>query len=513
MTSKQAQYWLIFGMAVTISLGIFFRFSNLASKVYWNDEAVTSLSLSGYLTDDIESEVSYNHIFKAGDLKKFHSDLSYRKGIGSTIRRLAKEDAQNPPLYYSLAYYWTQWTGANVENIRRLSAVFGLLAIPCLYWLSFEAFGNHVSARVSTLVFSISPFHLLWSQEARSYGLWTLTIILSSALFLKAIKKPKIYIWILYSLMIVLGTYTHLFTALVIFSHGSYILVRKSLRSQVKQILIPFTLSVVVSGILLLPWAIRINSLTAVGWTGTPLSRMTYLKIFILNIIRTFFDIDFDSNNFISYLGILIVLVVVCAVFYFAKAHQSENHNLFVLFLFVMPAMPLIAADITFGGQRALVSRFIIPSFLALGLIVSWYFASRIQTRIAQVSLCLVVILGILSSSSYNQSQYWWSKQFSNDNRPIANIINRHVDALTIVDNTFDIIDILSMSYELNPDAPMLRIPQNQEGFDFSLGQTIFWIDPDEQLYEKLIKENLTDDLVFNSQGRKLWKILRREST
>lgn len=40
---------------------------------------------------------------------------------------------------------------------------------------------------------AVSPFHVLYAQEAREYSLWTVTILLSSAALLRAMRvKTKL---------------------------------------------------------------------------------------------------------------------------------------------------------------------------------------------------------------------------------------------------------------------------------------------------------------------------------
>ena len=54
-------------------------------------------------------------------------------------------------------------------------------------------------------------------------------ILISSAALLQAIKKENKNNWALYSLTLILGLYTHLFTVLTIISHGLYIIIQEKL--------------------------------------------------------------------------------------------------------------------------------------------------------------------------------------------------------------------------------------------------------------------------------------------
>jgi uncharacterized membrane protein len=48
---------LRFLIIVLLVLGVFFRFLNLDRKVYWDDETITSLRVSGYTIEEMSQQV------------------------------------------------------------------------------------------------------------------------------------------------------------------------------------------------------------------------------------------------------------------------------------------------------------------------------------------------------------------------------------------------------------------------------------------------------------------------
>ncbi|GAB4459815.1 MAG: hypothetical protein OHK0037_05900 [Elainellaceae cyanobacterium] len=48
MLTPKVPTWLRYAMIALIVAGIFFRFINLSQKIYWTDEALTSLRSSGH---------------------------------------------------------------------------------------------------------------------------------------------------------------------------------------------------------------------------------------------------------------------------------------------------------------------------------------------------------------------------------------------------------------------------------------------------------------------------------
>jgi len=63
--------------------------------------------------------------------------------------------------------------------IRSLSAIISLLVFPGVYWLLPGIWV--VNGWIAIALIAVSPFHILYAQEAREYSLWTVTIALSSA--------------------------------------------------------------------------------------------------------------------------------------------------------------------------------------------------------------------------------------------------------------------------------------------------------------------------------------------
>lgn len=106
-----------------------------------------------------------------------------------------------PPLYYlilRLSMYiplWSEWF------LRLPSVLFGVATVGVLYLFTKEKFGEKI-ALISSLLLSISQFHIYYSQELRMYSLLGLLVLLSMWLF----SNQK---WILLTVVSVLGIYTN----------------------------------------------------------------------------------------------------------------------------------------------------------------------------------------------------------------------------------------------------------------------------------------------------------------
>jgi len=183
------------GFALLVILGIFFRFFNLGHYPYWGDEFFSLLRLSGYTQRELIGNVFTGTLMQISDLNGYqgvHND----KTLLDTLQSLAIEDAQHPPLYYVLLRVWSERFGDSIAAIRSFSSLLSLLALPAVYWLSFELFALPLAAWLSVVLICVSPLHVLNAQEVREYGLWTATILLSSLLLLRAMRRPQRQTWI-----------------------------------------------------------------------------------------------------------------------------------------------------------------------------------------------------------------------------------------------------------------------------------------------------------------------------
>jgi uncharacterized membrane protein len=172
-----SQKWIVFLLVVTLMLGVFFRLVNLDRKPYWADENFTSSVISGYSHQELIDKFAGE---QAVSVREF---LSYQypnrdRNLGDTLKIIAED--VHPPLYYLMTRFWVQWFGNSVAVIRSLAAIFSILTLPLMYWLCLELFKSPLTGWVATALMPVSPFHVLYAQEARQYSFLTLVIVFAS---------------------------------------------------------------------------------------------------------------------------------------------------------------------------------------------------------------------------------------------------------------------------------------------------------------------------------------------
>ncbi|HEY9606541.1 MAG TPA: hypothetical protein V6C85_33340, partial [Allocoleopsis sp.] len=156
-------------------------------------EAITSLRASGYTEEEVVQEFSQKSVVSVSELQRYQHPDGTRSVI-DTAKSLSKEDPQHPPLYYGMAHFWFRSIGSSPALARLLPAILSLLAFPSAYWLCQEifvetgVFASRLPTYLMIGLIAVSPFHVLYAQESRQYGLWFVTTLLSTASVLRAIR-------------------------------------------------------------------------------------------------------------------------------------------------------------------------------------------------------------------------------------------------------------------------------------------------------------------------------------
>jgi len=117
----------------------------------------------------------------------------------------------HPPLYYQFLYVWVRLFGAGERAVRSLSGLFYVLSVFAVYGLGRALYGSK-TAFLCAAIYLSSPLAILSAQFARMYALLSLLSILSTWLYLQFNVRPDNtrLLFVLYILVNVLGTFTHI---------------------------------------------------------------------------------------------------------------------------------------------------------------------------------------------------------------------------------------------------------------------------------------------------------------
>lgn len=490
--------WIRNFVLLLLILGVVFRFYNLDQKVYWHDETMTSLRISGHTQAEMVEQVYTGDVIQVGGLLDTYQYPNEEYSLSDSFDAL-REHPEHSPLYYLIARFWMMNVPHSVELIRLLSVVFGLLALPCMYWLCMELFGSSLVSWVSTALFAVSPFHVLYAQEAREYSFWTLTILLSSAACLWAMRVNRPLPWIIYGLTVALGLYVHPFTGFVAISHGLYVLITAGFPLGRRQL--SYLAASALALLLFSPWlwVVITRFDQFVGNTASVnLDRSGSLPLFwLLNLSRVFFDLNQGPSAINPAHYLLAILAIASLLFLWRWG--SMDAALFITTLIGVTGLAIIGPDLLIEGRRSSITRYAVPCYLGIEIAIAYLltvklatrpFSSRAKQRSRQQWRVLAISLaamGIVSCLVSSQVPVWWHKSYAKSRRipDAAAFVNQQEDVL-LVSDAQPAGRILSLSHELDRDVSLQlgdRPPQIDVPEDYS---TVYLYLPSNQLRNRL---------------------------
>jgi mannosyltransferase len=173
--ARSRAFWIVAGLT---ALGAVLRFATLGAQAYHHDEIVTASRV-------------------------------LRVGFGHAMDAVGFSESA-PPLYYALAWLWTQVAGTGEWGLRSLSAVAGVATIPVAYLVGRELRGRRAGLLAAALV-AVNPMLLWYSQEARAYALLGLFCALSLLYFVRAHERGGRRAFTLWGVFSALALATHYF--------------------------------------------------------------------------------------------------------------------------------------------------------------------------------------------------------------------------------------------------------------------------------------------------------------
>jgi mannosyltransferase len=150
--SRSRAFWIVAGLVV---LGAALRFATLGVQSYHHDEVVTASRV-------------------------------LRVGFGHAMEAVGFSESA-PPLYYALAWIWTQIVGTGPWGLRSLSALAGVATIPVACLVGCELRERRTGLVAAALV-AVNPMLIWYSQEARAYALLVFFCALSLLYCVRALR-------------------------------------------------------------------------------------------------------------------------------------------------------------------------------------------------------------------------------------------------------------------------------------------------------------------------------------
>jgi len=219
-------FWIVAGLT---ALAAVLRFATLGVQSYHHDEIVTASRV-------------------------------LRGGFGHAMDAVWFSES-TPPVYYAIAWVWTQLVGTHEFGLRAISAAAGVATVPVAYLIGVELRGRRAGLWAAALV-AVNPMMLWYSQEARAYALVALFGALSVLYWLRAERSGARRDFIWWGVWSGLALGTHYFVAFPILAEGLMLLRRRGRASLVGMAI------VAASALALAPVAIHQMSIGHADWIG-----------------------------------------------------------------------------------------------------------------------------------------------------------------------------------------------------------------------------------------------------
>lgn len=272
----------------------------------------------------------------------------------------------HPPLSYIISHYWIMF-GESETWLRLLPVTFGVGTIYLIYLIGKELFNKKVGI-IASLLLSLAPYHIYYSQEFRMYSMITFFVCLSMYAFSKMINGPVSHkyslLFIITSLAII---YTHYLGGFVFIVQYLYLILFK--RNLARSFLSYFF--VVGLGFLIwLPIFYQQISLGVSadnflpGWSQM-LSLSLYLAIPLLFVKFIIGRIDF-INSLVYLIIIIISFLPFFSIPYILKNKLKEKHLILLLFWLFIPMLLTFIISFKLPMFQPFRLLFIMPAFILI---------------------------------------------------------------------------------------------------------------------------------------------------
>lgn len=181
--------WLVLGLSTAVAAALRFPFLGHASL--WFDEIYTRSVLA-------ESSI-------AG------------------VWRHVQQTESTPPLYYLIGWL----VGAHSAAAMRAIPASALTAAVPVTYLAFRRPLSQPAALAAAVIVAVSPMLVIYSTDARSYGLLVFTGLLSVWGFTAVLERPSRGRYVLWALACVACIWTHYFGGFLVLAEGAILLWRR----------------------------------------------------------------------------------------------------------------------------------------------------------------------------------------------------------------------------------------------------------------------------------------------
>jgi uncharacterized membrane protein len=277
-------------------------------------------------------------------------------------------------------------------------------------------------------LWSVSPFEVLYAQEAKQYSLFAGVTMAAGAALLRAMRVRTPGSWALFALTATVGLYTHLLFAPVLAALAVFVLFTRVGRWRSRRtwkLFGSFAAASLLAAAAFAPWPVyclglgRAGQQIAATHMADPQKLAWVVGAWISNIGCIFTDFGFPPTVAVASVRVGLWLATSAVAVYSLRFlyHRTARRTwLFVVLLATLPALSLMVPDLVLGGGRSMLARYWTPTSIALLLAVGGalglQFAATRGPRpwIAGGVALVLLAVGVASCTRSSQADFWWNK-------------------------------------------------------------------------------------------------------
>lgn len=430
--------------------------------------------LTGYQADDVRQLLTGKTI-TFGQLFDQYQSTAARRGIADALKVVEISLVPHTPLYYIAIYYWSRLFDAHKATLRALAAIFGMLQLPAVLWLSWELFGTAQAAVFATALFFISPLQLWYCQENSEYSLIAALAAAGTASLLRATRRDSLIDWLVYALIMTVGLYTSLNLIALLVAHFGFVFlhsrpVAKSGLLTLPRSFLLFLTSALIAFVAISPFLfiliMNISILSdTMAWTGVAISAdkmaVGWLDDLIAPICWTG-DFQFSVG-----VKVALAMLPIFSVYYLCRKADARTRNILLLTT-IVPFLSYAVPDLLLGGQRSTITRYLMVSAVSVELIIAFCLIEFFKQKKMHlvVNACLATLIGFEAFCCYSVITVHSHVIFDHTQQLMARTLNQDPGSLIIseeVATRMNIFQFLCLSHIVEPSTRLLWLDHPDE--------------------------------------------------
>jgi 4-amino-4-deoxy-L-arabinose transferase-like glycosyltransferase len=304
----------------------------------------------------------------------------------------------SPPLYYLLAWLWTQAFGSDEVGLRSLSALFGTATVPVVYHAGRVAASRRAGLFAAALT-AVSPLLVWYSQEARAYSLFVFLSALSLLGLARALEHASPRRLALWAAAAALALATHYFALFLVAAEGAVLLLYARPRRRV----LAACGAVAAVALALLPLLLHQRERNWTEWlTEKPLSGRT------VQVVQQFL-LGYQREALVVLAAAYVFVVVVVVFARLASRHERAGACRFGAVAAASVVAPLLLAV---AGMDAFFFRNLVGAWPAFALALGALLAAERAPRgglaaTAAICACALLAVGYVAATPSVQRTDW----------------------------------------------------------------------------------------------------------